>query len=97
MPAPESLGLFRLGEEEEASASEEEEEESDEESEEEGSSKGGLGPRDGQVGTVGEEDGEDHEMETDAVPPAETVPVEPEPAVNGVKRRLEEDDNYDAD
>lgn len=92
MPAPESLGLFRLGEEE-GSASEEESEEDEEEDEEESSKDAGDGP----AGMGGEEDGEDDKMETDTVPPTMTAPVEAEPAVNGVKRRLEEDDDYDAD
>ncbi|KAJ9090741.1 hypothetical protein QFC20_007834 [Naganishia adeliensis] len=91
MPAPESLGLFRLGEEE-GSASEEESE-GEEEDEEESSKDAGDGP----AGMGGEEDGEDDKMETDTVPPTVTAPVEAEPAVNGVKRRLEEDDDYDAD
>lgn len=90
MPAPESLGLFRLGGEE-GSESEEDESEDEESGEESGSAREPIEGGDGRA----------EPMETDAVvpPPGESsvqVQADAGPAVNGVKRRLEEDDDYDA-
>jgi hypothetical protein len=92
MPAPESLGLFRVGGEEEESGSEVDESDDDDDEESRDASQ-----RD-QEGGERRADA----METDKEVPSAGeggVPVQGDaaPAVNGVKRPLEEDDDYDAD
>ncbi|KAJ9116407.1 hypothetical protein QFC22_004849 [Naganishia vaughanmartiniae] len=119
-PAPESLGLFRTGEEGsdsdedgdgESEEMDDEDDDDEEEEEEEGSS---HRTGDEQTKTISQERNEDGEvssgdkMDTDAPNnPRTDVPTARTPAgqaeeqadnvrVNGVKRHLEEDDDYDA-
>jgi hypothetical protein len=110
-PAPETLGLFRVGNEDEDEASESGSgSESGSRSEDEDvASK--QSPRLGLVedepqsteewAMVDEGDGEDHEaMNTDPLPSdapaASPMTEEPPAAVNGIKRSLEENEDHDA-
>lgn len=104
-PAPETLGLFRVGNEEDDvsgsdSGSESGSEEEDDASRQSPQPSAGEAQSEG-VPVVDEADGDDHDaMDTDPSPQnAIVAPTEsaPPPAVNGVKRSLEEDDDYDAE
>lgn len=108
-PAPETLGLFRVGIEDEDGASgsgsgsesgSDGEDDASKQSPRLGSAEDGTQSAEGRA-MVDEGDGEDHEaMDTDPSPsavPAAALPMEETPAaVNGIKRSLEEDEDYDA-
>lgn len=108
-PAPETLGLFRVGNEDEDEASGSGSGSESGSDDEDDASKQSPRPESAQDEPqsaegrtmVDEGDGEDYgAMDTDPSPsdvPAVPPPIEEPPAaVNGIKRSLEEDEDYDA-
>lgn len=103
-PAPETLGLFRVGNEEEdepsgsGSGSESGSEDEDDASRHSPRSKSAEHEPQ-PAAMVDEADGDDHHaMDTDPSPGVPAAPAsEGPPVVNGIKRSLEEDEDYDAE